>query len=261
MNYPVLFVFVMALCLTSLSTSMADTRVDLSDKFKNAKANLLRNASEGGPYRVKVRGLMFWAHPNVFSPKYFRSSEIYASGFPYKKDERFLEIGSGVGVTSVLAALEHNNTVVALDINPDAVATTLKNAQEHGVTDRLCARQSDVFSALSADETFDTIYWDYPYVWAPQDHNLENLLEASVCDPGYKHFGQFLEGAPMHMNKGGRIFIGFGTNGDLDALSTIIKEYGYTMDQVFEEHVEYRGGISYYLFELKPEKGSRENLS
>src|SRR5438094_10491788 len=69
--------------------------------------------------------------PTVFHPRYFLTSEFFASvidGFDLK-GKRVADVGTGTGVLALAAARAGADTVTAIDINPDAVLTTAENAR------------------------------------------------------------------------------------------------------------------------------------
>ena len=63
-------------------------------------------------------------------------------------------MGTGSGVNAMLAARSAHE-VVAVDLNPSAVAAARANADRNGVADRVDVRLSDVFE--SVDGRFDLI--------------------------------------------------------------------------------------------------------
>jgi 16S rRNA G1207 methylase RsmC len=112
---------------------------------KEIFAQINSSMEEKQEYIENILGYDFVCHPDVFSPKYFASTQVFNSGFPFKQNEHFLEIGPGIGVTSVLAAKSYNNKVVCIDINPTAVRITDINANRHNVRNKVDARQGDLF--------------------------------------------------------------------------------------------------------------------
>lgn len=197
---------------------------------------------------VEVNGLTYYQDRNVFSPECFVSTSIFAENIPYRPYEKFLEIGSGVGVIAITAALNHNE-VVATDINPKAVELTSLNAELNNV--EIICRQGDIFSPISKEESFDTIFWNWPFVYASEDYEWESLLERSVCDPGYKQLHQFLTDARDHLNPNGRIILTFGSNGTYDLFAETVEECCYSMEQIFEGYLNNPRGGSFWLYELK----------
>jgi release factor glutamine methyltransferase len=218
------------------------------DKLFSAFSNLQRSAVENGEYEVQVLNRSYLADSLVFSPKYFKSTEMLSAHFPFRTNERFLEIGCGIGVTSIIAACDYNNQVVSVDINPVAVALTSKNAARFSVQDKLEVRLGCVFEAIVTSEKFDTIYWDLPYVYSEQKEI--SLLQRSVCDPGYCHIDEFLSQARQYLAKNGRIIVGFGSNGDYERFQALAALHHFAVHCLYQGFHPYREGISYQLFEL-----------
>ena len=215
-------------------------------KLTNSITRISQNAEEDEPYYTEVLGHTYRAMPDVFSPKYFRSTGVLTKALPLIENERFLEIGTGIGVTAITAARDYLNSVVAVDLNPSAVKVTRENAAMHGVT--VDVRESDVFSAMT-DERFDTIYWDLPYVYAEGDECSKVLFRA-VCDPEYRSINVFLKEVRNHLSDNGRIFIGFGTNGDEGRFDQLLEKYSFKKTLIHQEHFDIRGGMDYYLYQL-----------
>jgi len=214
------------------------------------EACLERNRSEAAAL-VEVNGLWFHQDPSAYTPGGFLSSvTIIAQYFPYRKGERFLEMGCGVGIETVIAALHHDNTVIAIDINPKAVELTQKNAKKHGVADQVSCRHGDLFSPMNDGEKVDTIFWNWPYLYVPEGYECSSLLERAFCDPGYCLIQRFLSEAKRYLTPGGRIILTFGTLGSYDIFEKIVCESGYTMTQIYEKFGERPFRATYFLYEL-----------
>ncbi|MBX3363679.1 MAG: methyltransferase [Phycisphaeraceae bacterium] len=76
-----------------------------------------------------------------------------------------LDLGTGCGTHALLAA-RHADRVIAVDINPRAVALTRFNARLNGF-DNVEARQGDMFDPV-AGERFDLIVSNPPFVISPE---------------------------------------------------------------------------------------------
>ncbi len=79
-----------------------------------------------------------------------------------EEGDRVLDMGTGSGSLAITAAAKASS-VLAVDINPDAVEAVLANAARNGVADKVEARVSDVFSAVEG--TFDLIIFNPPFQW------------------------------------------------------------------------------------------------
>ena len=222
------------------------------EKFNNALKNITLNQSELGEYEINVNGLSLQAHQQVFSPKYFRSTHILLSAFPFREGECLLEVGCGLGALSIIAALKHNNEVVATDINPFAVGICRKNVHNHKLKDKVDVRHGDVFSAIAQNETFDTVFWDPPFVWADDNYIHQSPAERAVFDPGYRQIEKFIRQSHLYLNKGGRLLMNFGSNGDHEKLTQLASACGYSLKELSFVEIEDRGGLTYTLYQLLP---------
>jgi release factor glutamine methyltransferase len=178
---------------------------------------------DGGGVVVEVLGLTLDVPPQVIPPP--RMSLGPAVIDEVRDGDRVLDMGTGSGINAILAAAKSAD-VLAVDINPHAVAAAAANAARNGVADRVTVRESDVFSAV--DGTFDLIIFDPPFRWfAPRDH-----LEAAMADENYGALTRFLEQAAGYLAPGGRILMFFGTSGDLDHLYRTASANGFARETV-----------------------------
>jgi release factor glutamine methyltransferase len=137
-----------------------------------------------------------------------------------RSTDRVLDMGTGSGVNAILAA-GTATSVLAVDINPHALAATRANAEGNGLADRIEVRHSDVFSTV--DGTFDLIIFDPPFRWfAPRD-----LLEAASTDENYRTLTTFFHSARRHLTPDGRMLIFFGSSGDLGYLQQLIAQHRF----------------------------------
>jgi release factor glutamine methyltransferase len=161
-----------------------------------------------------------------------------------RETDRVLDMGTGSGVNAILAASVARR-VLAVDVNPIAVAAARANAAANGVADRIEARESDVFSAV--DGEFDLIVFDPPYRWfAPRD-----LLEAASTDENYRAMTTFFREARAHLSPEGRMLIAFGTSGDLGYLRGLIAEQRFRTEVLAQRDlVRDAVRVDYYVFRL-----------
>lgn len=210
---------------------------------------LAESQKESFPYVVRAFGLDIIVHKGVFSPKYFEGWQTFTDKFPCIRGDDVLEIGCGVGVTAILLAQRGANRVVAVDVNPAAVANTRENAERNGV--QIEVRQSDIFSAIEEHERFHTIYWNLPFIWMPPDYRVSSMLERALFDPGYELTTRFLASAHEHLYRGGRLLAGLGDFADLDLFRRIADEHGYEMRQVASGYGMEIHPVEFQLYELR----------
>jgi release factor glutamine methyltransferase len=109
-------------------------------------------------------GRSFHVAEGVLNPTAFRASLVFGRASLEQapsKPSRFLELGCGCGLTSVLLA-HAGHHVTAVDIDPRAVLNTRSNAERNGVAMRVLV--SDWDKALDADEQFDFISMNPPFL-------------------------------------------------------------------------------------------------
>ncbi|GAA4683698.1 methyltransferase [Phytohabitans rumicis] len=158
--------------------------------------------------------------------------------------DRVLDMGTGCGVNAILAASKSTD-VLAVDVNPHAVATARENAERNGVADRVEVRESDVFSAVDGD--FDLVVFDPPFRWfAPRD-----LLERGSTDEDYRALTTFFRQVRDHLRPGARMLIFFGTSGDLGYLERLAAEAGFHSRILANRRLKKDSWqVDYYTFHL-----------
>jgi release factor glutamine methyltransferase len=149
-------------------------------------------------------------------------------------------MGCGAGANAVLAA-GITDDVVAVDINPHAVAATAANAESNGVASRIHCFDSDVFSNVDGD--FDVIVIDPPFRWfAPRD-----LLERACTDENYDALRRFITGVRGRLRADGLVLLFFGTSGDVAYLDELIDEGGFVSREIAERVIHVRGEDTTYF--------------
>lgn len=160
-----------------------------------------------------------------------------------------LEIGPGMGHFAVCAAsLGANVNVTAVDINPAAVENVNRNAERHGVQDRVTCSVGDVYEApLTAGKTFDVIFWDPPFSRGALSLREHTQLERAVWDPGYEGLNQYISRAREFLKPAGRLLLGWNNFfGDQEFLADIATKNDWHIKTYGEAHFPL--GPSYQTF-------------
>jgi methylase of polypeptide subunit release factors len=223
---------------------------DLSyqDFLEGTRSILQKSQDEPVPYTVLVAGREYIVNKNVFSPKYFNDTELFALNLPIQAGDEVLEIGPGTGAVSITMLYRGAAKVVAIDINPDAVQNTQENIQKHGIGERMEVRRGDLYGALKDGEKFDAIFWNTPFGFVTEPELTD--LEKSVWDIGYKATECFIKEAYLHLKPGGRLYLGFSsTMGNMELLTKIAAEAGYRLKTIYEaESIEVHP-VKFEIFE------------
>ena len=224
--------------------------------FARGQQLLRRHLDDSGRQtEFELLGRRWTLLPNVFAPTYTPVTELFTSWIPYPVGGTLLEMGSGTGVTAVSAALAGCLRVTALDISSAAVQNTQRNAERHGVADRVDVRHSDLFDALSAGERFDLIYWNSNFVEAPSDFVNASDLHHAFFDPGYETHRRYLLQAPYYLRERGRLLLGFSELGSWEHLRTACDAAGLTAEVLRAQRCQLETSIEFQLVELRPSDG------
>ena len=231
---------------------MTTKKLTYQDYLDGTKQVLEESKKEKAPYSVEVLGKKSIVYPGVFSPKYFHDTEMFASHLPITSGQSFLEIGPGTGVISIVAAYKSAERVVAIYINPQAVANTQANIEAHHLEDRVSVRLGNLYDALEEGEEFDIIFWNVPFGLISPEKNLSNL-EKAIYDPGYKTIERFFKEAPHCLKWTGTLLIGFSsTLGRLDLLTQFAHQAGFGLILLYQEESMETHPVKFELFRGKP---------
>lgn len=197
------------------------------DVYALSEFLLTTSQNDTFPYETEVLDVPIVVLADVFSPKYMLGAEPFTRMLSFRPGIEFLEIGPGTGAIAVQAALAGARRVLAIDINPAAVANTQANIDKHGLGDRMEVREGDIFAPLRPGETFDLIFWNVPFAYVEPDSVELTPLRRSTLDPGYEATRRFIHQGGRHLKPGGRLVLGFSTViGRLELVEQIAAEIG-----------------------------------
>jgi len=192
-----------------------------------AAALLHRHTGITRPGVFRLLGMDWDLLPGVYAPHLTRSAALYAEWMPYPVGGAFCEIGCGTGYLSVIAAQRGCDRVAAVDINPTAVDNARRNAERHGVADRMTAACGDLFAPLPGGDRYDVVFWNSNFVDADPARGGGSGLEGALFDPGYRTHTRYLRDARPRLNPGGRLLLGFTDLGNRRRLAQIAAEHGW----------------------------------
>ncbi len=144
---------------------------------------------------------------------------------------RVLDLGTGSGCIAVsLAHQSKGSHVTAVDISPDALEVAKRNADRHGVADRVHFRHGDLFAPLPAGEPFDLIVSNPPYVTpaeldalAPEVRDHEPRVALDGGPDGLAFYRRIAADADRHLTPGGTVLVEIGWTQD-EAVRTLFAE-------------------------------------
>lgn len=179
----------------------------------------------------------FVVFPNVYSPTIFQDTEFYVNSFKYQKDVDFCEIGCGTGVISLFWALNGAKSIVATDINPNAIANTVYNFKLHNLSHKLHTFESDMYNSIPATLLFDIIFWNIPFVYTKTE--ASSLLDKSVFDYEYNNLEKFFKYSSKYLKRGGYLLFSFSKScGHFDQVDHFSKKFDWDIEKLNEKKLE-----------------------
>jgi len=136
-----------------------------------------------------------------------------------------LDVGTGSGCLAVAVAKYHKAArVTAVDASAAALAVAARNADRHGVADRVHFLEGDLYTPLAAGERFDFILSNPPYIPHADIPSLpvgvrdfEPRLALDGGADGYAVFDHLIAGAPERLNPGGHLLVEIGSPQEVEA--------------------------------------------
>jgi release factor glutamine methyltransferase len=189
-------------------------------------------------------GLKIICHPGVFYPGYIGSTKHFLDYLQKQELEgrRFLELGSGSGIISLLAA-RNGAIVTAIDINPLAVENTKENAALNNL--QVTCIQSDLFDAIP-DSHFEIIVLNPPY-YAVDPKDFKEM--AWFCGKEFEYFNKLFPQLKKVSRPGTFILMNLSEHCNIVRIKEIAANSGFEF-QV--NNKEKRMGEWNFLFQIIP---------
>jgi methylase of polypeptide subunit release factors len=199
---------------------------------------------------VRAAGFRLAVYPTVFHPKLFLTSEFFAR-FLSTIDlagKRVADVGTGSGILA-LAAARAGATVVALDINPEAVNAATDNSRANGFGERVTAVRSDLMCALAPDFLFDVIISNPPF-FPGEPRDIAD--RAWVAGPGYRDIMPLFEQAHQRLKQSGTMYVLLSSDSDLHFLGQLIARAGFRARIATALSIMIESMIIYELTPMEP---------
>jgi methylase of polypeptide subunit release factors len=157
---------------------------------------------------ISRSGIAVVAHPGVYPTG--ELSEVFlecmdSADIGLKNGEHVLDYGCGTGFLAIAAAKKGAASVLAVDINPNAVACAQENVERHNLQFVVEVKHSNAFDGISPDRKFDLILAGMPFEAAP----VNDVFERSVYDPNFEMRRALFDRAAAQLSERGRIFTSY----------------------------------------------------
>ena len=173
-----------------------------------------------------VDGVPLLILPQVFNPVLLRSGALMARALarlPITNPSALsvLDLGTGSGIGAVFAALR-GSSVVAVDINPEAVRCARINALLNRCDGRIDVRLGDLFEPVRG-QAFDLVLFNPPfYRGLPRD-----TLDQAWRSPDV--FERFASGLDRVLAPNGCVLLALSTDGDCAELLAQLRTAGFSV--------------------------------
>jgi release factor glutamine methyltransferase len=176
-----------------------------------------------------VDGVPLVILPRVFNPVLLRSGALMAralSRLPLGDASRLsvLDLGTGSGIGAVFAA-RRGASVVAVDVNPEAVRCARINALLNQADERIDVRVGDLFEPVHGRE-FDLVLFNPPFYRGIPRDNLDHAWRAQDV------FERFAAGLAGVLAPDGYALLTLSTDGDCAELLAELRATGFRYEIV-----------------------------
>ena len=189
------------------------------------------------PKKAFFENKVFIVFDGVYEPD--EDTFLIAENLAVNAGEEVLDVGSGCGILSVLSA-DKAKAVVAVDLNPDAVKCTKRNAMINDVSKRVDAVRGDLFEPLSKGALFDLVLFNAPYL------PTENEKPSSWIDyawsggkKGRELIDRFIAHASKHLKPEGRILLVQSTLSDVNETLRKFSKQGFDACVLAEKKIAF----------------------
>lgn len=176
-----------------------------------------------------IDGVPLVVLPEVFNPVLLRSGALMARAVDRLALENasslsVLDLGTGSGVGAVFAA-RRGLSVVAVDINAEAVRCARINALLNHLEERIEARLGDLFEPVRGRK-FDLVLFNPPFYRGTPRDNLDHAWRSQDV------FERFAAGLGKALAPGGYALLTLSTDGDGEELLALLRAARFRIEVV-----------------------------
>lgn len=201
-----------------------------------------------GTRLTRIAGFELTIRPTVYDPRYYRAPAYFAEfiGGLNLSGKTVADVGTGSGIQALAAARAGASRVVAIDVNPNAVATTAANARANGFEHCVFPVASNLFLAITPRPQFDVILANPPFcdgrAW-------------DVADRAWRAGAQYKDITPMfdqvrtRLAPDGVMYLILSSHTDLEFVESVIQGAGLEARIISERRVFFE---TLTIYELRP---------
>ncbi|MGC8774119.1 MAG: peptide chain release factor N(5)-glutamine methyltransferase [Chlorobaculum sp.] len=177
---------------------------------------------------------------------------LAASGLDSADSPSILDVGTGSGCIAITLALRLPGArVTAADVSADALDVARRNADAHGVADRVRFVEADALSASFADAVggqFDLLVSNPPYIpeaeWATLQEEVRQYEPrlALVAPSGFEYYQSIAVAAPSLLRKGGVLCFELHADGAAEVRNLLVSSFADV--QVMQDYNKLDRGLS-----------------
>ncbi len=153
------------------------------------------------------------------------------------------DFGTGTGCLPIAMAVNCPRArICAGDVSPNALALGRDNAAKHGVQDRIQFTESDGFAGLAADQRFDLIVSNPPYIATaeiatlqPEVRDFDPRLALDGGTDGLEFYRILAGQGGARLNPGGKIMVEFG-DGQAAAITEIFSRENWIVEAIRQDY-------------------------
>jgi release factor glutamine methyltransferase len=187
--------------------------------------------------RIFFEDYVFDVFKSVYEPA--EDSFLLAQNLSIKEGDLVLDMGTGCGLLAVSAA-QKARKVVAIDVNPYTVRCAVHNASLNKVADKIEVRQGSLFEPVKADERFDLILFNAPYLPSETWEECDLTSRAwAGGESGRRVIDRFIVEAPKHLKTNGRVSLVQSTLSDVEQSLRMFIEQGLDARVIAESKVAF----------------------
>ena len=179
-----------------------------------------------------IAGLSIAVRPRVFNPALFASSKLLLQVLGPERigpQSAVLDLGTGSGIAALVAG-RWAQRVVAVDINPQAVACARANVNRHRLGHKIDVRQGDLFQPVQGEQ-FDRVLFNPPFYRGQPEAGLDQAWRSESA------LERFAEGLPRMLKPGGSALVVFSSNSDEDDLAACLTSHGLLVQTVLKRNI------------------------